>query len=336
MSILFLIASLGVVNGMLVGIYLVTRKQRTIIEGYFGGLLLALGIRIGKSVIFYFNNEVDLLILQVGLSACIFIGPFFYLYSKALQQQEQDVKRKDVLLLLVLLIAIIGIGLRYPYRSFPVAWNGYIVYGIYTIWVLFTLAGLYYTGKMLGGVILSPKKMSGSQQYVAAIAVAMIFITSTYQAALFVGFTYIWGALIFSFTFYYLAGRVLLSRKSVVPKAPPQPLENGAALLKQVNDLMAGHKPFIHQGLKLDELAAQVNISKHTLSRVLNEEYKHGFSHYIKEYRVKEAKRLIATRTDLSLEGIGYESGFNSKSAFFEAFKKIVHCTPAEYKKSKL
>ncbi|MEM6841094.1 MAG: helix-turn-helix domain-containing protein [Bacteroidota bacterium] len=335
MSLLFLLASLGAINGSLVGLYLIIKRPRAVVDSYFGGLLLALSIRIGKSVFFYFSPEADRLILQIGLSACVFIGPFFYLYSKALQRQEQDFKRKDVLLLLMLLVSILVIGLIYPYRVYPKIWNEYIIYGIYTIWLSFTLLGLYYNGKVLDRVIFQPQTMSQNQQYMTAIALAMLFITATYQAALFVGFTYIWGALIFSFTFYYLMGRAFLTRESVTPQAPARPLENGSALLSQVDKLMESEKPYTNQKLKLDELAARVAIPKHTLSRVLNEVYTRGFSHYIKEYRVKEAQRLIATRHDLSLEGIGYEAGFNSKSAFFEAFKKLTNCTPAEYKKSR-
>ena len=47
-----------------------------------------------------------------------------------------------------------------------------------------------------------------------------------------------------------------------------------------------------------------------------------------------EAKDLIKSRDELSLEGIGYEAGFNSKSAFFEAFKKVTGQTPAAFKKA--
>ncbi len=335
MSLLFLLASLGAVNGSLVGLYLIVKKSRTVVESYFGGLLLALSIRIGKSVFFYFSPDVDRLILQIGLSACIFIGPFFYLYSKALQRQEQNFKREDILLLLLFLVSILVVGLLFPYPNYPEIWNGYIIYGIYAVWLFFTLLGLYYNGKMLERVILQPQAMNQNQQYVAAISLAMLFITVTYQAALYVGFTYIWGALIFSFAFYYLVGRVFLTHKSVTPQPAARPLENGSALLHQVNRLMESEKLYTNQKLKLDELAAQADIPKHILSRVLNEVYTSGFSHYIKEYRVKEAQRLITTRHDLSLEGIGYEAGFNSKSAFFEAFKKIANCTPAEYKKSR-
>lgn len=334
MSILFLLASLGVTNGILVGGYLVIGKRRPITDRYFGGLLLALSIRIGKSVFFYFNREVDMLILQIGLSACIFIGPFFYLYAKALRQQESDLKRSDALLLFTILVLIVAVGFTFPYRTFPGIWNGYIIYGIYAVWISFTLPGTYYSWKSIKEEVVSSQKKNGDHQYLMAIVIAMLFITSTYSAALFVGFTYIWGALIFSLTFYYLMGRMLLTRKPVIPKAIFPQLENGTELLKQVNDLMISEKPFVNQRLKLDDLAVKAGMSKHTLSRVLNEEYKQGFSYYIKEYRVNEAKQLIASRPELSLEGIGYEAGFNSKSTFFEAFKKIMNCTPAEYKKS--
>lgn len=335
MSILFLLASLGVVNGVIVGVYLLWKKPRTPANVYFGGLLLVLCIRIGKSVFFYFDRETDRLILQIGLSACVFIGPFFYLYARALQQQAKEFRRSDILLLITLLAGIIGVGLRFPYRSFPEVWNGYIIYGIYLTWIIFTGVGLYFCGKMLRGTTFSPKTMSGSQKYLIAVILAMLFITITYQAALFVGFTYIWGALIFTLAFYYLSARVLLTRKSITPKVTAPALENGPELLKQVDDLMLRDKPYVRQGLKLDELAALAGLSKHILSRVLNEEYQLGFSHYIKRHRVEETKQLILGRPDLSLEGIGYEAGFQSKSAFFEAFKTMVNCTPAAYKKAK-
>lgn len=333
-SVLFLLASLGVVNGILVGVYLIVKKKRTITDVYFGGLLLTLSIRIGKSIFFYFNRGTDLLILQIGLSACIFIGPFFYLYIKAIERQEQTFQLKDKLLLFTLLIAITITGVLFPYRIFPEVWNGYIIYGIYAVWSFFTIVGLYHSSKLLRPTVFSPKSMNGSEQYLTAIVLSMLFITCTYQAALFIGFTYIWGALIFTFTFYYLLGRVLLTSKSITPKLSIRPLENGTELLNKINEWMSSEKPFINQGLKLDLLASQTDMSKHTLSRVLNEKYKHGFSQYVKEHRVNEAKKLIVSRPELSLEGIGYEAGFSSKSAFFEAFKKIENCTPSEYKKS--
>lgn len=108
---------------------------------------------------------------------------------------------------------------------------------------------------------ISTHKTWGNQQYALGIALAVVFITCTYQAALFVKYTYIWGVLIFSFTFYYLVGRVLLDRNAVTPKRTTVALENGHALLKKVGDLMVTGKPLTSQRLKLDELASLVHIS---------------------------------------------------------------------------
>ena len=334
MSILFLLASLGVINGAMVGLYLVLKKSATPSDRYFGGLLLVLVVRIGKSVFFYFNPETDRLILQIGLSACVFIGPFFFLYAKALQQSARAFRRLDIILLITLLVLIFGIGIRFPYRAYPEVWNGYIIYGIYAVWLVFFVMGLYICIGLLKGAKLSAKSMSPNQQYLLAMMIAMLFITFTYQASLFVGFTYIWGSLIFTLAFYYLSARVLLSRRPITPKVTTPALENGPELMKRVDDLMLKDKPFVQQGLKLDELAVMAGLSKHTLSKLLNEEYKLGFSHYVKSHRVEETKGLILTRSDLSLEGIGYEAGFKSKSAFFEAFKAMVNCTPAAYKRA--
>ncbi len=333
MSVLFLIASLGAINGFLLSVFIIFRKKG-VVNKYFGCLLLVLSIRIGKSVFFYFTQKPDLLILQIGLSACVFIGPFFYLFSKALDHKEQKFRKADLMLLFSLLAAILIIGSIYPYRAYPLIWNNYIIFGIYGIWLLFTVLGIYHSAKIIKDGAVSMHKNS-DKQYMIAIVLSMVFITTTYQIALFTRFAYIWGALIFSFTFYYLTGRILLTGKSITPKNNPPQLANAAALLQSVNELMQNTKPYLNRDLKLDELAAQNGLSKHTLSQLLNEVYKHGFSQYIKEYRIAEAKTLIHARPELTLEGIGYESGFKSKSAFFEAFKNIEKCTPASYKNNK-
>ncbi|MEO1053229.1 MAG: helix-turn-helix domain-containing protein [Bacteroidota bacterium] len=333
-QILFLFASLGVVNGTLVGFYLLFRKHCLPADRYFGALLLAICIRIGKSILYYFNRDTDLLVLQIGLSACIFIGPLFFLYLKSLRFRDKVFRRNDLILLATLGTAIIAVGIIYPYRSFPEVWNGYIIYGIYATWMLFLILGLIHGAKLLSKSSLPAQPKKGNSRYLLAIIVAMCFITLTYQAALFVGFTYIWGSLIFSLSFYYLAGRMLLSTKPLTPRNIAQPLTNASELMRKVDQLMVKEKPFMSKGLKLEELAEMAGMSKHLLSRLLNEAYQHGFAHYVKTHRVKEAKQLIQSRPELSLEGIGYEAGFSSKSAFFEAFRKIEMCTPAVYKKS--
>ena len=335
MQALFLFASLGVVNGFLLSFYLLGKKQKQAAHIFFGGLLLSLCIRIGKSVLVYFTEETDRLILQIGLSACLFIGPFFYLYLKAVLKEQFRVLKRDLYLLAALFLIIVTLGSIWPYRNHPDVWNHYMVQGIYVVWAIYLIAGFVLARPIIRKAFKQPAKLSFQERYLLGILISTLFISCTFYFALFIqGFTYIWGSIIFSVSFYYLTARALLVKKPVVPRSSAQaPLENAAALLKQVDALMDKEKPYVNQKLKLDELAAMLGLSRHMLSRVLNEEYEHGFAHYIKQHRVNEAKRLISIRHELSLEGIGYESGFNSKSAFFEAFKKVAHSTPAEYRK---
>ena len=335
MSPLFLFASLGVVNGLILAIYLLVKKQRSVADMYFAGLLLALCLRIGKSVWVYFDPELDKLILQIGLSACHFIGPFYFLYSKAVYNHQTRILKFDRHLLQFLLIGILVAGVQMPYRAYPEFWNETMVPGLYIIWAGFSLVGLYQNRVAFQRLVSAKQKLTDMDKHMLGISLAYLFITFTFQFALFVkGITYIWGSIIFSASFYYLIIRALIIKKTPVPNTLNlPPLNDGKALLAKLDQMMQEDKPHLDPKLKLDHLASQAELTRHTLSRLLNEEYAHGFAHYVKSYRLEEAKRLILTRNELSLEGIGYEAGFNSKSAFYEAFKNEVGMTPARFKK---
>jgi AraC-like DNA-binding protein len=328
------IASLGVVNGFILSFFLMFKKQNTWSNVYFGGLLMALSIRIGKSVFVFFSDSVDRLILQIGLSACIFIGPLFYLYVKALKVEYGTSLKLDLSILIFLLLAIVTIGIIYPYRTFPDTWNHQIIYWIYGVWAVGIIFGLYESRLLLKKFINRKQDLSEKEKFILAIILAVLFITCTFQFSMFInGFTYIWGALIFTFTFYYLAIRAFINKENIVPKPKSAPIPNGPALLKELDQIMEKEKLYINPKFKLEDLARFTGMSKHDLSKLLNEEYEYGFNNYINSFRIREAKSLIQKRQDLSLEGIGYESGFNSKSSFFATFKKMVHCTPAQFKK---
>ena len=86
--------------------------------------------------------------------------------------------------------------------------------------------------------------------------------------------------------------------------------------------------------LSLSSLAEKLNLTPHELSRIINTALKKSFYDFINEYRVAEViKRMQDPACDhLTLLGIAYDSGFNSKSTFNLIFKKITGKTPAEYK----
>jgi putative ABC transport system permease protein len=86
--------------------------------------------------------------------------------------------------------------------------------------------------------------------------------------------------------------------------------------------------------LSLNSLAEKLELTTHELSRILNTVLKKSFNDFINEYRVADvAMRMQDPAYDhLTLMGIAYDSGFNSKSAFHRIFKERTGKSPAEYK----
>ena len=90
---------------------------------------------------------------------------------------------------------------------------------------------------------------------------------------------------------------------------------------------------FLNPNFTLEIAAKELQVTKHLLSQYINEALGKSFSNLIKEYRIEKAKQLLETETNYTIECLGYDSGFSSKSTFFTAFKKITGLTPAEYQK---
>lgn len=104
----------------------------------------------------------------------------------------------------------------------------------------------------------------------------------------------------------------------------------------ELSQLMTTKKLFLDPEICLIKLAAEMDCTPHIISYIINNGYNENFYQFINRYRIDEAKKMILNpKMDyLSLLGIGFEVGFNSKSTFNSTFKKISGQTPSEYKKS--
>ena len=63
-----------------------------------------------------------------------------------------------------------------------------------------------------------------------------------------------------------------------------------------------------------------------------------SFTNYVHSFRIKEAKTYLSNPefSSYTMVSIGLEAGFNSRSAFFDVFKKETGKTPLQYKKDQL
>ena len=127
------------------------------------------------------------------------------------------------------------------------------------------------------------------------------------------------------------------------PGAAPENLEYTHSLLTDVdiNEIrekldkaMLKDKMYADPDISLRFLARKLSISYHVLSQLLNSVIGMEFRNFVNTYRVEEAKRIIASEPESSIISICFNVGFQSKSAFNNAFKKHTGISPTEYKKT--
>lgn len=99
---------------------------------------------------------------------------------------------------------------------------------------------------------------------------------------------------------------------------------------------MKSEKPYLNPEITLPEMAKQLNLSTNRLSQIINSGFGKNFNEFVNEFRVNSAKDKMTDSnfSHLSLMGIAFESGFNSKATFNRVFKKIAGQPPSEFLKN--
>ena len=107
-----------------------------------------------------------------------------------------------------------------------------------------------------------------------------------------------------------------------------------ASLESTIKDHMVNFKPYLNNDLRMQNLANSLGLSIHYLSEVINRRLKQNFSNFINSYRIKEAVKILKDPVyeNEKIINIAYDSGFNNKASFNNAFKKHTGMTPGEYK----
>jgi tetratricopeptide (TPR) repeat protein len=105
-------------------------------------------------------------------------------------------------------------------------------------------------------------------------------------------------------------------------------------LLNRLFDYMEKEKPYLKHDLSLDDLCKTLNTNRSYLSGIINTAMGRNFHHFINEYRVAEARRILTgIKGNLySVEDIGRMSGFGTKSSFYTCFKSAIGVTPAYFR----
>ncbi|BBN80164.1 hypothetical protein PA25_01490 [Pseudoalteromonas sp. A25] len=105
-------------------------------------------------------------------------------------------------------------------------------------------------------------------------------------------------------------------------------------LFQELDKQVRQQQLYINPTLTLDELAQATGWSRHQLSQAINQVSGKNFFDYINMLRINDAKHLLLQQPQKTVLDIALETGFNSRSAFYNAFKKYAQQTPSEYRKA--
>ncbi len=104
-------------------------------------------------------------------------------------------------------------------------------------------------------------------------------------------------------------------------------------IAQKIENAMTSDELFLDANLSLPKLAKHINTSPNYISQTLNEALDVNFFDCVNRYRVLYAQDALLESNSTVLD-IAMKAGFNSKSAFYTAFKKHTGLTPIQYKKN--
>ena len=136
----------------------------------------------------------------------------------------------------------------------------------------------------------------------------------------------------------HISNFTIKEEKETPEKKQPKARTNSAELdsrMKTLLDFIETKKPYLDAQLSLGSMAQKLQLHPNKLSYLINEKTGINFNEFINQFRLMHFKQLASNpkNAHLTILGMAYESGFNSKSVFNSYFKKAEGITPGAWLK---
>lgn len=326
-SLLFIGFSLGAAALLLLG-NLLQRQSPINIPAKAAGFILVIELA-GIQVLHcsFLLNRFDGVNSTLYLCLLFGIAPSFYFYSRQLLTNTICYRLADIGHLAPYLLIMI-----LPYRlALPAV---FLVGSGYLLWLGFAVYKLREQRQRFHLELLALGML-----FTIAIAVIVLgFIWPLLTETNFISaYSLLIGAAFFTVTlallrFPNLANDVSEAAQTTYAESTLKNVDK-VAMLTKLNDLMLQEKLYMLETLNLGLLAEQLGVSQHQLSELINTEFQQGFSRYIRQHRIDEAKRQLLADPHASVLAIGLSVGFSTQSNFYAAFRDIVGMAPGQYRK---
>lgn len=103
--------------------------------------------------------------------------------------------------------------------------------------------------------------------------------------------------------------------------------------LDRILEYIKSEKPFLNFNFSVHDISGVLKLPQIRVSNSFNNHIKIPFPAYRNMCRIEHFLKLYESNTfpNYSIEGLARESGFQTKSAFYSAFKSVHNMTPKEY-----
>ncbi len=330
MEIEFLLAALSgvaVLNAIFFGFALLINGKGLQKNILLAGLLLGIGLRTGKSIILLLFPSAPDSVPSIGLIGMALIGPLLYLYIQNVAYERQVRRNQWFHFVQAALIA----------AYLPIA-DPASIFWLYFITVAQLAAYLSWITHNL--VRQDDSLRNGIRQWIMLLVSAVTVNWLVYLVQLFfqgvwvyLAATFIASAALFVLALYgFRHSKVFARSKGSIRSTDNQ------GLSEEIIHLMEDKKLYRDSDLTIARLAEILKVKPYIVSIVLNEYHEQTFPEFVNQYRIREAKELLASPTHqfYSIEAIAFDCGFNTPSAFYAHFKKLTKLTPSAYRSGQL
>lgn len=104
------------------------------------------------------------------------------------------------------------------------------------------------------------------------------------------------------------------------------------AVLERLDRELNERKIYRDESLTMPMLANEIGVTTAQLSEIINTRFEKNFKLFVNEFRVKEAQELLKA-SDRSVLDVAFDVGFNSKSAFYAAFRASTGLSPVQFRR---
>ncbi|WP_421875054.1 helix-turn-helix domain-containing protein [Marinoscillum sp.] len=321
------IGFLGVFAGIAVAIacflayYLVTQLQsKNPALLWLGLAILAVGLRVAKSIVFFIFFGISPIGLALGFFALASIGPLFLTYVKMVTDKAFRLTSSWYLHFLVPVLGAVTCFVITPnhlettlYQSATALLSGYL------IWSLAIHLRKHYT-------------TTEERQWMTQASILMwgAWASFVLQHAAGTIVYYAYGSIVTAGFIFYFFTRVL-KQPPVFAKAKKQGVTK--EVLEKVRASFEEEHVYHENGMSVNVLASEISVPAYQVTRAVRELYDKTFPEALIHFRVKAFQELITNpdNANLTIEYLAEVAGFKTTSSFYSAFKKETGMTPTAY-----